>query len=205
MPKGQYSKTNKPYRDDKGVRVQSYKRFEEGKDYLPIKADDTTNTLLLEYCGELEHLKERQGRPYTYEDINEFITKSQEYFNYIFDTNKRSDSDIKLIPDVEGYASYLGITRETLNQWEKTRLNGFSDVIKIVKNQIAGYKKQLGLNNKINPVVLATDFNNNHHYTQQQKVEMTVRPQIEADRTPEEIAQEIEENIPIDVDSKEIE
>jgi hypothetical protein len=43
-----------------------------------------------------------------------------------------------------------------------------------VKNQLAYCKKQLALKGKIPPIVFATDFNNNHGYTQKQEIAVSM-------------------------------
>ncbi len=185
-------------RDEKGVRKQSYRRFKEGKDYLPIQSGETR--------AMIEIMKQQffdsgspKGRK-KYEDIREFKAVIIDYFDYIADSN---DVGAKLIPDIEGFCTYAGICRDTLNDWERTRPGEFSDTIKIFKNCVAAFKKQLALNGKIPPIVFATDFNNNHGYTQRQELSVTPINPMGEGMSPEEIAKRIPKDIPVDVEYKE--
>ena len=58
-------------------------------------------------------------------------------------------------------------------EWERNNTRGFTATIEQAKNDIAACKKQIGLQGKIPPLVLAMDFNNNHGYTQRQEVVVT--------------------------------
>lgn len=157
------------YRDENGVRIQTYKRFKEGRDYEAVEPNDMV-ALADDVLENVQQLRENIGRPRKYETVEEFISVTEAYITYIRDANARG---IKLIPDIEGLCAFMGISRETLNEWEKSRQSRYSDAIKSVKNQIAYFKKQLALKGKIPPIVFATDFNNNHGYTQKQEIVVT--------------------------------
>jgi hypothetical protein len=185
-------------RDDRGVRQQSYKRFKEGKDYLPIQADETRAII--------EVIK-KQFQPSTkstrkkYESLSDFKEVILSYFDYIADSN---EAGAKLIPDIEGFCCYAGICRDTLNDWEHTRQGEYSDTIKTLKNAIASFKKQLALKGKIPPIVFATDFNNNHGYTQKQEVTLSpIKSQLEPSLTREQIIEKIKTDVVIDIDDEE--
>lgn len=159
----------KGYRDEKGVRIQKYRRFKEGEDYEA--ADCKTLAVMSQSIFDnIERYRKRGvGQPPKYETIEEFMQSVQEYIEYIMDANK---DDVRLIPDVEGLAAFMLISRDTLLDWEKTRSPQYSFAIKTVKNQFAYYKKQLALTGKTPSIVFATDFNNNHGYTQKQEIEV---------------------------------
>ena len=168
--------SNKPsniqYRDERGVRIQVYRRFKEGEDYEAVQPDEMI-ALTQNILDNLDAIDEaeRIGRPRKYETLAEFKEIVRGYINYIRDANV---DGVKLIPDIEGLCAFMGISRETLIEWEKTRSTEYSNAIKRVKNQLAFFKKQLALKGKIPALTFATDFNNNHGYTQKQEV--TVRP-----------------------------
>ena len=99
---------------------------------------------------------------------------------------------MRLVPDIEGFCAFAGISRETLNNWETARPGAYSDTIKIFKNTIAAYKKQLAFNGEIPPIVFATDFNNNHGYTQAaQKIDLNVGKQATELPTAADIVQRL--------------
>lgn len=103
----------------------------------------------------------------TAEDLEKGI---MEYWDYLIQAN---ENKINLIPDVEGLCAFLGITRTTMNQWENNDVRGMRATIEQAKNDIAACKKQIGLQGKIPPIIMAMDFNNNHGYTQRQEVVVT--------------------------------
>lgn len=154
------------YRDGRGVRKIAYRRFHEGEDYLAVTGNELSEMYKMAREN-MEGLRERGGRPPAFETVRDLQNGIINYWKYLEDANR---GELKLIPDVEGLCTFLGITRTTLMEWENTNYNGFSATIKIVKNDIASVKKQLGEQNKIPALVLAMDFNNNHGYTQKQEV-----------------------------------
>lgn len=171
-------------RDNKGVRKQTYKRFKEGEDYSPTDAKETSalcdmfrrGFLGIEESPEGVEVRRKPGRPRKYENVAEFVEIVEKYIDYI--EGKALDG-VRLIPDIEGFCCFAGISRDTLNDWERTRPGEYSDTIKRFKTSIAAYKKQLALAGKIPPIVFATDFNNNHGYTQVSKYEITATRKLE--------------------------
>lgn len=156
------------YRDKDGIRLQTYRRFKEGIAYQPIDKEQMTAVIeFAQHCHKLHRL----GRPPKYEDLNEFLGVIDAYWEVLSDKNQ---DGVKIIPDIEGFCCFAGISRETLNAWENTRSVDYSDTIKAFKNMIAAAKKQLALTGKIPALTFATDFNNNHGYTQKQDI--TIAP-----------------------------
>lgn len=175
-------------RDENGVRKQTYRRFQEGRDYEPTEAEKTAALCDMFRKGffDMEEIEgggavqRKPGRPRKYESIEEFCDVVGRYIDYI---EGRAAEGVRLIPDIEGFCAFAGISRDTLNDWERTRPGEYSDTIKRLKNAIAAYKKQLAMAGKIPPIVFATDFNNNHGYTQVQKLEVTAAKKL--DELPE--------------------
>lgn len=154
------------YRTEEGLRKQSYRRFKEGVDYMPIEANEMEAIIgLIKNSFKSSNV----GRPPKYAEPEEFIGAVEAFWDYLNEVNKEQTM---IIPDVEGLACYLGLSRETLMEWERTRSAEFSATIKSAKNAMAFCKKQLALRGKIPPIVFATDFNNNHGYTQKQEIEV---------------------------------
>lgn len=80
------------------------------------------------------------------ETVEEFTEVAEKYILYIKD---RAAEGVRLVPDVEGFCSFAGISRETLNNWETARPGAYSDTIKRLKTSIAAFKKQLAFAGKI--------------------------------------------------------
>lgn len=158
-------------RDERGVRIQSYDRFERGKDYKPATGDEMGEMYRMAK-GNMERSQERRKRNgrIKYETIEELEAGIMAYWDYLAAANEQK---LMLIPDVEGLCAFLGITRKTMNLWERDNTRDFADTIEQAKNDIAACKKQIGLQGKIPPLVMAMDFNNNHGYTQRQEVVVT--------------------------------
>lgn len=177
------------YRDARGVRKQVYRRFKPGEDYELIQQNEMVAMYKLAKANVLSN---NTGRPNTFETIRELKEAISEYWDYLI---KSAENGNKLIPDVEGLASFLKISRETLNEWERSNYHGFSATIKSTKNDIASAKKQLALNGKIPPIVFATDFNNNHGYTQKQEMVITPNNPMGDEMSQEELMRRIEGSI----------
>ena len=180
-------------RDENGVRKQSYKRFKPGRDYEEIETAQAVALCDMMLDGFKRSVadaeKGKGGRPRKLETVEEFREVAERYINYIKD---RALDGVRLVPDIEGFCAFAGISRETLNNWETARPGASSDTIKIFKNIIAAYKKQLAFNGEIPPIVFATDFNNNHGYTQAaQKIDLNVGKQAQELPTAADIVQRL--------------
>ena len=184
-------------RDEHGARKQNYKRFKEGRDYESIEAEKTTalcdmfrrGFFGIEETEEGGEIRRAPGRPRKYESVAEFSEVVERYIQYIED---RALEGVQLIPDIEGFCSFAGISRDSLNDWERTRPGEYSDTIKRFKTAIAAYKKQLALSGKIPALVFATDFNNNHGYTQApQRIEIAQSKPLEELPSREDIVKRL--------------
>lgn len=94
------------------------------------------------------------------------------------------EQGLNIVPDVEHMAEFLGVTRDTVNRWERGEDNlEFVDPIRIAKNEIASVKKQRALtDSKVNSLLTITDLNNNHGYQQNQKgTEVNVNVRLKHD------------------------
>ena len=112
-------------------------------------------------------LKNLGGRPATYpntsQGLQSFIENSQGFFEYVQKANSQLDDDKKLIPDIELYLLWLGISRWTLSEYQH-RGGEWEKIINMFKDSILVAKKQLILRGKIPPVIAIFDLTNNHGY-----------------------------------------
>lgn len=171
-------------RDAAGVRKNTYRRFKEGEDYEKQTAPEMATLCDMmkrgifgeEETAEGVRVRHPGGRPRKYETVEQLQEGIERYIDYIAAQNA---AGVSLIPDVEGLALFLGVSRSTLYDWQNARPGEFSDTLKRTLTGIAAVKKQLGYNGKIPPLVLALDFNNNHGYVQQQKIEVSTAHKLE--------------------------
>lgn len=128
-----------------------------------IETDDMTAILNMA----IDVSNSRMGRPaeypYTTEGLDRFINKTIDYFEYVNTINANPELERKLIPDIENWAMFLGITRQTIWSYQQ-RGKEWRDMIDYYKNVIGAVKKQLALNYKIPPMVYVFDATNNHGY-----------------------------------------
>lgn len=97
--------------------------------------------------------------PRNYEDANTLSDCFIDYIDYIKEAAGRG---VDLIPDVEGFCTFAGISRKRfLELGKKTELY---ELTQQILTAIAAAKKQRALSGGINPVILAMDLNNNHGY-----------------------------------------
>lgn len=180
-------------RDENGVRQQNYRRFEEGKDYMPVCAsEEEAITSVI-----LDRFKPGRSTYRKYEDLEEFKQVVVDYFEYIQENNKNGS---RLIPDITGFCLFAGIHRGTLSDWITRRPGEFAETVLMLKNAIAAAKSQLAFQNKIPAVVFIASMNNDHNWTNNAKVEITSpSSQLGDALTPEEIAKRIPSVISTDV------
>lgn len=149
-----------PYKGKKGKTSGSGVRKCE-----PVQAGDLTAILDLVITASTS----RSGRPAYYPDtrqgLDDFINATIDYFEYCetINSNPELEEKQKLIPDIESWACYIGVTRQTIWQYEK-RSSEWADVIGYYKNAIGSIKKNLALHNKIPSLVFLFDAANNHQY-----------------------------------------
>ena len=138
------------------------------------------------------------GRPAEYPDSEEglerFREKTIEFFEHVAAVNEQSGLEKGLIPDIELWCSWLGITRQTVFNYENKRGTVWRENIAMVKNMIASYKKQMALHYRIPPMVMAFDFCNNHQYVNTSEFKITAETNNPETKQRLSIDEELKEN-----------
>lgn len=111
------------------------------------------------------------GRPPKFATPEQLQVLFEEWQNtFEPDPDKREKLNLNVdIPDVEGFCDYIDAYRDILCEYEKNK--EFSDTIKRIKNWIYYKKKQLAMQNKMNPAIFIFDAKNNAGYVDRQEVE----------------------------------
>lgn len=162
--------TNK--RDERGVRkMGAYAKKYSKVDVEPGNMADLGALLDIS----IEQIGNKQvGRRAIYENtqngLNNFLEATKKYFEYIKDVN--SVNEEKLIPDIEGWCVFLGITRQSALNYAK-RGDEWKEAIEYIKDCILSAKKQLAFRFKIPPVVFLNDISNNHGYLNTNEFKIT--------------------------------
>lgn len=142
------------------------------KKCLPLEKHDTSAILTMA----IEASAARMGRPAEYPNtqkgLDDFINKTIDYFQYVNAVNESDDLDRKLIVDIESWACFCGLTRQTIWTYEK-RGGEWRDVIEYYKGVIQATKKQLAYNFKVPPSVFIFDSCNNAGYVNSNEFKLT--------------------------------
>ncbi len=160
------------------AEIKPYKTKNKGE-CLPLEKDDLTAILTLTIDTSIKNM----GRPHHYapntQGLDDFIQTTIDYFEYVNTLNSNQELERKLIPDIENWCVFLGITRKTLFNYEQ-RGNEWQECIQYYKNAIGSGKKQLALNYKIPPMIYVFDATNNHGYVNSNefKLKTTVDTEI---------------------------
>lgn len=93
-----------------------------------------------------------------------FRLNSISYLEYVQQVNASGNLKKQIIPDIEGWTNYIGITRDKLRYMRKSRSEKWVNLIDQMKNGISACKKQLALTGQISPVMAIFDLSNNHDY-----------------------------------------
>lgn len=162
---------NKEARTDAdGLRIQSYQR--KRGEMRPLQTDDQTAILDIAISS-LE--QNRKGRPAAYPmteaGLQRFKDDTISYFQHVQEVNQNSDLEKKLIPDIESWAVFCGVTRQTIYGYEQ-RGGQWTDFIKLTKEAILSAKKQLAMTFRIPPIIAIFDLTNNHNYINTNKIEL---------------------------------
>ena len=146
-------------RNADGQRVVDYKQKT-----MPIVGNEM-NKFLEMGLTTLQEWKPRKNNskyPDTEDGFFKFRMRTEAYLNFMMNANSNPDGD-HIIPDIEGWAVYLGIARPTLYNFKK-RSDQWKEYIEYVAEVIGGVKKQLALKGNIPPVIAMFDLINNHQY-----------------------------------------
>lgn len=119
-----------------------------------------------------------------------FKGKTIEYLAYIQQINDNPEIEREIIPDIEGWSTYLGTNRANINRYAK-RNEKWRQTIDNFKNGIASIKKQLALQGKIPPIMAIFDLTNNHGYVNSS--EFKINTQADGYQERRLSAKEIEE------------
>lgn len=147
---------------------------------LPLEKDDLTAILDLAVVSMRKHGGHPSNYPNDRMGLDAFTERCSQYFEYVQKVNANEGLERKLIPDVENMAVFLGITRQTLNAYER-RGGQWAECIGYYKNVIVALKKQLALNFKIPPVLAVFDLCNNHGYSNTSEFKVTAQNTIPID------------------------
>lgn len=163
---------NKEARTDAdGLRIQSYQR--KRGEMRPLQTDDQTAILDIAISS-LE--QNRSGRPAAYPmteaGLQRFKDDTISYFQHVQEVNQNSELEKKLIPDIESWAVYCGVTRQTIFGYER-RGGEWTEFIRLTKEAILSAKKQLAMTFRIPPIVAIFDMTNNHNYVNTNKIEVS--------------------------------
>lgn len=116
--------------------------------------------------------RRRVGNVARYPNIESLERKINEYWIFVLEERSKGHD---VIPDVEHFASFLGVSRYTLIEWKRNNKNGFSDPLEMAFNDIAAVKNQLVMHGELNPMTWVAMMNNNHGYTQNNKLEISTK------------------------------
>lgn len=98
--------------------------------------------------------------------LAEFKKRSIDFLRYIREQNTIADEEGKrrLIPSIEAWGMYCGVSRQTILTYQKCRSEGWQNFIIWMKNSIQGCKTQLAHCGKVPPLIYIFDSVNNSGY-----------------------------------------
>ena len=91
----------------------------------------------------------------------------------------------RLTPSVASLATWLGVHRDTLHEWETNQAKGVSDLIKNAKQTILAIQETSVLNGAIPPIPFI--FLAKNYHAMSDKQDITVTPGTQQGLTPEEV------------------
>lgn len=145
-----------------------------------LEPDDLSALTQLAVSSLKEHGGHIAKYPNTPQGLEQFIKKSTDFFEYCNEINASLEPQQRLIPDIESWCCFMGVTRTTLMKYAK-RNQQWSEAIEMIKEHICMAKKQLGMRNRIPQMVLAFDLVNNHAYLNTSEFRITAEPKQETE------------------------
>ncbi len=151
--------------------------------YLGLEPDDLTALTKLAVTSLKTHGGHIAKYEFSQEGLEQFVQKSAEFFEFCNEVNATLEPNQRLIPDIESWCCFMGITRTTLLKYTQ-RNQQWCEAIEMIKEGIAMAKKQLGMRNKIPQMVLVFDLANNHNYKNTSEFHLSAE-QPEATKPPQ--------------------
>lgn len=182
----------RPY-DENYVRQQTYLRCKEGVHYEA--QDKEQMAVILDFQRRCTAIN-RGLPPRKYEDVQEFLGVCDAYWDLM---NSYNEYGTKFIPDIEAFCAFAHIPRGDIMNWMNGTVKKSSALINEIKNLytvIAMCKKQLALTGKIPSIVFATDFNNNHGYTQKQENTVVLSGRLESETSEQDLRERYARALP---------
>jgi len=121
------------------------------------------------------------GRPFAFNSPEEMQKKIEAYFNYCDEQKETIISDkgnIKVIQKpytISGLCLYLGITRETINQYSK-KLE-YAAILANAKSKVENYCEENTMSGKLNPIFSIFSLKNNFGWTDRIEVNSNSQPE----------------------------
>lgn len=152
---------------------------------------DSENALFCQYALDMFH-----SAPVDLSDSDAVASAIDGYFKYCIDRGLR--------PGNLGLYAALGLSKQDVSN----AINGYSnklrpstiDLIKKAKQALATYRELLGSQGKLNPVTLIFWQKNYDGLRDVQDINIAPQVGIQQEHTEDEIAQQVLEDIPIDMD-----
>lgn len=118
------------------------------------------------------------GRPPKYTDVETLSAKMDEYFAYCdsqtktYETKNGPPKTSYKPYTIIGLCNYLGITRETLSQYQKD--GNFSDAVIAAKTRCEQWLEEHAINGETQPLVSMFSLKNNYGWKDKIDIETTV-------------------------------
>ena len=151
------------------------KPYKNKGECLALETGDMTGVLDIVITSLKKHRGTQAIYPNDREGLEEFINATLEYFAEVKRINDDPNLEKKLIPDIESWTLFIGITRQTLMMYSR-RSQVWSQTIEEFKNGIMTCKKQLAMSFKMPPLVFVFDSINNHGYVNASEFHLTPEP-----------------------------
>lgn len=160
-----------------GKRMPSYRDIAETMD------GDELDAILDVSMQGLAKARDRGSQPLysnSADGLEDFKRDSERYLAYVRDVNRTptEGGKLRLVPDIESWAAFLGVTRYMIAGYEK-RGADWKAAIQAVKGIITACKKQLAFTGKMPPVLAIFDLTNNSDYVNASEFRLS------AEATPE--------------------
>lgn len=178
---------NKPVKRSRGNPAMLRDESKEDK-------EKTKRKMLI--LAKLNELESRRGFA-KFSSVEEMQLLIESYFNDCV--------ELEIRPTIRGLASALGTVYSTLNDWERGTRDAqlgskCSALIKKSKQFIAEYDEMLAIEGIDNPILFMFRAKNYYGMKDTQDIQIASSDKLHPTLTPEEIAKQIPDNIPIDVD-----
>lgn len=171
---------------------------------------DAPNTLADLLLMSLEQRRKGVQYPDNAEGLELFNRTSEDYFRAVVEQNRSVDEPAEmLIPSVESWAAYLGVSRQSIFRYKHERGEEWTRTVEYYINLVGACKSEAASHGRLNPMLYVFDQINNtrgeYGYVSTNEIKLQVTPpKIDSLPNVKELSARLPDPDPVQIEVKQL-